>query len=87
MLRRRKKTEHIENIPLSDIVYCSGSRMYVGADDVFLVVLALIFARTVIEKIPAKKQTPHLSVLYKRWGDLLSQNAEWMEKMEKVNCS
>lgn len=86
MLRSKKKTKHIENIPLSDIVYCSGSRMYVGADDVFLVVLALIFARTVIEKIPVKKQTSHMSVLYKRWGDMLLRNAEWMEKMEKENC-
>lgn len=80
----KKKSKPLDSIKLSEIQYCSGAQPYQGADDVLLCILAFSFARMVVDKVPEKKVTPHMSVLYKRWGDLIEKNAEWLEAMEKL---
>lgn len=84
-MHRHKKKYDASSIPLSQVQYTVGAKSYQGGEEVFLALLAMVFARSVIDKVPEKKLTPHISVLYKRWGDLISLNADWMKSMEEVN--
>lgn len=78
----KKKKKTLDSLPLSSINYVEGAQPYQGADEVLLCILAFSFARMVVDKVPQKKLTPHMSVLYKRWGDLIDKNAEWLAAME-----
>lgn len=81
MFSKRKN----DTIDINTICFCGGSQMIVGDENIFYVCNALIAGIKAIEDLPMKKRSIYLNHMLYEWKRLLSQQSEWMQKLEEFN--